>query len=289
MKVSHWIRSHRSLVGVLALVLVGGAMCASCFSTAQPRVRLSQNEAAALTVFPFDLWDEIVRAVVNDRGEVNYVALRRDPARLDRFIAAVADAGPRRRPDLFATQGARLAFAINAYNATVFRNVINRPPYTVNTAINNFFYFTKFVIDGQEINLKNYEDEHVREAFHDPRVHFALNCASVGCPWLPNEAFRPERIEEQLDREARRFCTQERNVRVDTAARKVVLSQIFEWYADDFRGYETSHGNPNGTQIHYINRWRPADAQVPTDFSIEFTPYDWTLNAQPASGQSPTS
>jgi hypothetical protein len=270
--------------GILAFAVLGPlALCSGCFSTAEPTVRLTPEQVRATREFPFGMFDQILRAHVDDQGRVNYTALRRDPSRLDLYLAHVGQVGPTTRPDLFPTDAHKLAFAINAYNATVMRNVINRPPtlQRVDESLADFFYFTEFVIDGEEINLKNYEDDRVRAVFHDPRAHFALNCASGGCPHLPAEAFMPATLNDQLDRETREFVTQTRNVEVLADQRKVRLSQIFEWYADDFLEYERAHEAPNGNQITYINRYRPADQQIPPEYTIEFIPYDWTLNRQP--------
>lgn len=90
----------------------------------------------------------------------------------------------------------------------MWRNVIDRPPLrdVLHGVRVSFFYATRFVVDGAETNLKDLEDDRVRATFHDARVHFALNCASAGCPRLPREAFTPARLESQLEREARRFC-----------------------------------------------------------------------------------
>ena len=264
------------------------ATCAACFSTSQPRVRMASSEVRALRAFPTDAWDGLLHQVVDGEGHVDYAAVRANRNTLDRYLAAVADAGPTARPDLFPDSNARLAFAINAYNATVFRNVIDREPIRkIDDELANFFYFTEFVIDGTDRSLKTYEDDVVREGFKDPRAHFALNCASASCPQLPAEAFRAERLDEQLDREARKFCNQERNVKV--VGTRLILSQIFEWFEDDFTSFETRNGNADGSVIDFINRWRAPDAQLPETLTIEHVPYDWTINAQHAPGVTPTS
>jgi hypothetical protein len=292
-------RARRALRGaatpvvraVIALVTGTGLplfACTGCFSTSQPTVRLTPDEVRGLQSFPVEIWDDLLRAVVDDEGRVDYAAVRQRRHALDAFLAAVADAGPRARPDLFPDDAAKLAFAINAYNALVFRNVVDRPPLRrIDESLANFFYFTRFVIDGEEYSLKTYEDDVVRAVFRDPRVHFALNCASRGCPRLPAEAFRGAILEAQLDREARKFCNESRNVRVQGG--KVYLSKIFEWYEDDFTSFEERNGNPNGSVIDYINRWRDATARIDESLPIEHVPYDWTINARAAPGATPSS
>lgn len=199
------------------------------------------------------------------------------------MLAFVAQVGPRARPNLYPTADARKAFFIAAYNTTVWRGVIDRPPLrTLDGVRFSFFYATRSVVDGAETNLKDLEDERLRATFRDARIHFALNCASVGCPRLPAEAFTPERVDAQLEREARRFCNEARNVTVDTANRSVRLSRIFDWYADDFVAHERSLGVAGGDRVTFINRYRTSEAQVRREFAIEFVDYDWTVNAQRA-------
>ncbi|MBI5516515.1 MAG: DUF547 domain-containing protein [Deltaproteobacteria bacterium] len=275
-----------------ALVALGGGFVAAggCKHTVAPRETLTSDEVRTATAFPFQDYDAIVHQYVDTEGRVNYQALRRNRAPLDRFLAFVAQAGPASRADLFPTENHRKAYFVAAYNATVFRNVIDRGP--INNIDDNkvsFFYGTRFVINGREINLVDLENEIIRPTFHDPRLHFALNCASGGCPRLPNEAFVPDRIEEQLEREARRFCNEERNVRPVTAERKIYLSHIFDWYAQDFVDYENAHGHQGGDRVTFINRYRDAEHQLPRDFEVEFVDYDWTINAQAAAGQPPSS
>src|SRR5207302_4724460 len=133
----------------------------------------------------------------------------------------------------FKTKNAQKAYYLDAYNICVWKNVLSRlgPKFNnVDKEKVSFFFFTKFVVDGKDINLKDLEGDVVRPTFKDGRVHMALNCASGGCPQLPPEAFTPEKLEQQLNREARKFCNEKRNVDFDPATRKLKLSHIFDWY-----------------------------------------------------------
>lgn len=280
------------VAGGVALAIGSAAVVLGSKHTVAPRVVLSRAELQGATSFPFSDYDRLLRRFVDTegRGLVDYRGLRRERLELDRVLAFVAQAGPSSRPELYPTENHRKAFFIAAYNASVWRNVIDRAPRSDIGAVRlSFFYSTRYVIDGAEINLKDLEDQRVRAAFHDARLHFALNCASAGCPRLPNEAFTPERLDAQLEREARRFCNEARNVRVDTAARRVVLSKIFEWYAQDFAETERSRGRADGDRITFINRYRAEGDQVPRGYTVEFVDYDWTINARRPAGQTPSS
>jgi hypothetical protein len=229
--------------------------------------------AAAAAPFPFAAWDRLLKQFVDDKGRVDYNAV--DKEALEKLFAAVARSSPKRNPELYPTKDAYKAFYLDAYNVLVWKNVLTRLPKIKNVDSEkvSFFYFTKFVIGGDEMNLYDLENKVVRPTFKDARVHFALNCASGGCPLLPREAFTPDKVEEQLSREARRFCNEKRNVDFDAATKRLKLSHIFDWYRDDF-------GKEPAKVIAWINHYRPADGQLPEDAKIEYVDYDWTLNDQ---------
>jgi hypothetical protein len=141
------------------------------------------------------------------------------------------------------------------------------------------------VCGGEDLSLDAIETEIVRKEFLDPRVHFALNCASRSCPWLPQEVFRPEKLDQQLDREARRFLGHPTHVRVEAAARTVWLSQIFEWYGEDFlKWLKQVRGVQQPVMLDYVKLYVPAStaAQIKPGFAVKFLKYGWELNDQQA-------
>jgi hypothetical protein len=251
-----------------AVALVAAAPCSA--GTLKPD---AAAVAAAPPSFPFEAWDKLLKKYVDGKGRVDYNAI--DKAELEKVFAAVAASSPKKNPDKYAGKNAQKAFYIDAYNVLAWKDVLSRLPKlkNVDSEKTSFFYFTKFIIGGEEINLYDLENKIVRPTFKDARVHFALNCASGGCPQLPPEAFTPAKVEEQLSREARKFCNEKRNVDFDTATKKLKLSHIFDWYKDDF-------GKAPEKVIAWINNYRAADAKLPADAKIEYVDYDWTLNDQ---------
>lgn len=259
-----------------------------------PVVELPKEKPAK---FPYEIFDEVVKTYVNDKGRVDYKGLSGNRKNLDLFVAYVGKYGPETAPDLFPTKQDKMAYYINGYNALVLTNIINRyPPAPKNdgkVAQTNFFVTTKFIVDGKEISLYALENDIVRPVFKDPRVHFALNCAARGCPQLPQEAFVPERLDEQLDRETKKFVMEDRNVYVD-AEGILRLSDIpCNFYPKDFVEYEQANGGPTGDAgnkdvqraavVSYYNRYRPEDKKLnaPSSYKgIKCIPYDWTPNDQ---------
>ena len=253
--------SLAALVGLAALAAPG------CFRTIQPAERI--DEAPAPGQFPNALLGEVLAARVDDAGLVDYKGIQEDRAGLDRYTSFVAAFSPADDPELFPSKNDKLAYYINAYNAYAITAVIDRPG--LNTVIDDkvdFFYFTRYRLGKDKLSLFTLENGVVRPEFSDPRVHFALNCQSAGCPRLPAEAFDAAGLDEQLDGLTHEFVTNPDKVRVAEDG-ALEISQIFEWYADDFAAA--------GGAVAFINLH---GGGVPADATVRFIPYDWTLTAQ---------
>jgi hypothetical protein len=245
-------------------------------------------QAGDTPAFDHQNWNEVLSRFVDEQGRVDYEALARDRAALDRYLAQIAETGPRSTPERFPTQADELAYYVNAYNALVFQGVLDGdldaetvwrgliPGY-------GFFVGRKFQLDGRSINLRKLENKIVRARFGDARVHAALNCASVACPRLPTTAFEPGRLERELNAAMAEFVSNEQNVRVDDANRTVFLSKIFDWYREDFLADEREAGNPEPTLIDYVNRFRGGAPPIPGDYTVRFLEYDKRLNRLPDS------
>jgi len=245
------------------------------------------SDGSAPEVFTHDDWDAVLSRFVNEQGQVDYAALDRDRDSLDRYLRAIEEIGPLTTPERFPTREHELAYYINAYNALIFAGVLERgeEAETVWTGLPQglgFFVLKKYRVDGQRINLRNLENKIVRAKYEDARVHAALNCASAGCPRLPAQAFRPAELDRTLNEAMAEFVTDEKNVRVDSDARTVYLSKIFDWFEDDFLADEREAGNAEPTLIDYVNRFRGDAPPVPSEYAVRFLEYDKSLNRAPA-------
>jgi Protein of unknown function, DUF547 len=256
-----------------ALLILFSALLAACAAVPRP-VATDSPDLNRFGPPPYDAWSRVLSKHVDNQGRVNFVALARDRADLDRFVSYVYDTAPNNRPNLFATPAHVLAFHINAYNALAMHKVLESGiPHTLAGFRKvGFFYFGKVQVGGEAISLYDYENVVIR-ALGEPRIHVALNCMSIGCPQLPREVFVAEKLEQQLDREAKIFFNEVRNVEVDSAERVVRLSEILKFYTEDFLASAPS-------LAAYVSRYR--STAVPEDFKVEFIPYDWTINRQPS-------
>ena len=247
------------------------ALLTGCFSTVRSTQTISQSAVAKLQSFDYTKWTKLLKEHVDQSGRVDYGNLKANRAGLDSFVALLGAVGPTTKPGLFPTREDKLAYYINAYNALTMFNVINRLPKlkSVIDDKNSFFYFTEFLLDGQKISLYNLENKLIRPTFNEPRIHFALNCASVGCPQLPAVPFLPKTLEKQLAAETTKFLHEKRNVSVENG--QIVISHIFKWYKVDF---------PPSAPAWIQSQAK--DIKLPAGAAVTYRPYDWALNAQKA-------
>jgi len=133
----------------------------------------------------------------------------------------------------------------------------------------------KMKIAGQNLTLGDIEHKILRP-LGDPRIHFALNCASIGCPKLPTEPFYPDLLEDQLDHEAKRFINDLEKVRLDRATNTLYHSELLNWYQEDF--LVVSSG-----KLGYIKRYLNKDDKdylETHEVALKKIKYDWGLNKQ---------
>lgn len=189
-----------------------------------------------------------------------------DRAALKAFLDAAA------RMDVASLDKAgQKAFYINLYNAAMLQAVFDHWPIGSVKEIGPepFSIFKKAFIaqDGRRLSLDQVEKEILLKQYFDPRIHFAVNCASESCPPLRGEPFVGSKLDAQLDAQTRAFAASDRAVRVDSESGRVALSPIFQWYADDF-----GEAGP----VAYLNRYR--EEALPADAAVDWMPYDWSLN-----------
>ena len=200
----------------------------------------------------------------------------RRTAKLDQYLAELS----RGDVDGDSPKAAKLAYWINAYNAVTLRGILREYP---TTSIRNHtaklwgynIWEDLFLVAGDKRwSLEAIEHEVLRK-LGEPRIHFAIVCASIGCPRLLNEAYTPARVDAQLTTNARDFFAQPTNFRV--AGDTVYLSSILDWFGEDF-------GDNTGAVLCRIRAWVPEDQRprLAGRLTVKYTDYDWGLNEQPA-------
>jgi hypothetical protein len=236
------------------------------------------------------LLGELLQRHVRD-GRVDYAALRRERAPLDRYVTQLAsidraavDAWPR---------GERLAFWINAYNALVLRTVVDHYPirrgslvgiaYPANSIwqISGAFKEARHRVAGRRLSLDDIEHRIIRPTFAEPRIHVALVCAARSCPVLRPEPYTATRLDIQLAEQTRRFVADRTHgLRLAPGGRGVEVSSIFKWFGADFA--PLAAGNEKRGVLAFLARHTEEPALLARlrdpAASIGYLDYDWTLN-----------
>lgn len=203
------------------------------------------------------------------QGFVDYAGIKADPA----FARFVTMLGETRAEDV-ETSRARLAFLINAYNALAVQGILNG--YTPSSWLRRYSYFRhqKYLLMGQPVSLQDIEARQLIP-LADPRIHFAIVCASISCPRLSSRAYAPEKLEEQLDIAARAFINDSTRNRFDVQRKIAFVSKIFDWHREDFvRGA----GSVQKYMAAHVSDPATAALLATEGFELRFIPWDWELN-----------
>lgn len=228
-----------------------------------PVVSISQENKLHAT------WTELLAKNVDSSGHVNYQGFFDEKVKFHSYLCALEHEAP--QEDW--TENEKLAYWINAYNAFTIELIIDNYPlesikelggklFKINTA-----WDIKFIkIEGRKYDLNNIEHGIIRKDFDEPRIHFAVNCASVSCPKLRNEAYVGSRLDEQLDDQVRSFINDSTRNVIGTETAK--LSKLFRWFKGDFTKEMTLN--------EFINQY--ADIKLTDDTEIDYFDYNWNLN-----------
>ena len=217
------------------------------------------------------LWSALLKKHVNSKGNVNYKGFIKDSAALNHYLKLLSDSPP----DSSVTKNEKFAYWINAYNAFTIKLITENYPLKSikdlgSTATKNSPWDKKFfTIGGKEMTLNNIEHDILRKQFNDPRLHFAINCASYSCPKLLNSAFEGNTLNKQLSARAVDFLNDTtKNIITPSSAK---LSSILLWYGNDFIKTGVS-------KIEYINKY--SNIKMLLTAKIDYLKYDWNLNDQ---------
>jgi hypothetical protein len=213
---------------------------------------------------------------VDDNGLVAYAAWKqKDEATLEAYLAGIGTVDPDRLSDA----PERLAFWINVYNALTIKGILHfYPTKSIRDHVSvlgyNIWKDFRITIDSRSYSLDDIEHRILRK-MDEPRIHFAIVCASIGCPRLLNEAYTGNRLEEQLVRNTRAFFADPNKFRIDRTKRTVWMSTILDWYREDF-------GKNQQDRLMfikpYISNDKDRDFLDERELKVKYFDYDWNLN-----------
>ncbi|TGL61943.1 DUF547 domain-containing protein [Leptospira ognonensis] len=212
-------------------------------------------------------------------GLVNYKGFQSDESNLNQYLDSLSNVSETEYAAF--SQPEKIAFLINAYNAFTIRLILDHYPLKSITDIGSPFSKLNLVrgtpwkkeffsLLGKKRTLDWIEHEKLRKDFSEPRIHFAIVCASIGCPALSSDAYAAPIIEKQLQAAKRIFLTNKNKNSYDAEKNVLYLSQIFNWFKDDF----TKKGN----LIEFLQD--SFSVKIKPDAVIEYNEYSWMLNEQ---------
>ena len=234
---------------------------------------------ASAATFDYSVYRTLLEKNVIESGQstkVKYAALKKDPSKLIEFnksVSAISLSEFKGWP-----KNEQIAFLINAYNSFTLQIVVQHYPVSSIKKIGGIFgnpwkkKFFQFL--GVESSLDRIEHEILRKDYKEPRIHFAVNCASIGCPPLQKLPFEAIRLDEQLEIAARNFVNSSNFNQYDPTTNTLNLSSIFKWYGSDF-------GEEKDLRKFFADRsdlGQPSKDAILKSAKISYLDYDWNLN-----------
>jgi len=268
---------------VLAVFVTGLLSCSTGLAGGAGKLGISVPAGQQVSIDQINHapWDALLRKYCDPQGFVNYQGWQRskqDQQSLDSYLSQLS----RANPSLRATPAAKLAFWINAYNAVTIKGILREYPttsirnHTAKVFGYNIWDDLLLQVGSRTYSLNQMEHEVLRK-MGDPRVHFAIVCASIGCPPLLNQAYTAANIENQLTFNAKRFFADQGKFRYRADQRRIEISPILKWFAEDF-------GANQAVQLRTIAPYLPDQASQQLAASgqatVSYLSYNWDLNDQ---------
>jgi hypothetical protein len=206
-------------------------------------------------------WDQQLKEFVSENGKVNYKDWKSSIYDVDSYLEALKNHPPQE----FWPKKDVMAYWINAYNALTVQLILQNYPLKSIKDLKDPWGRKVIEIEGKSYSLGEIEHEVLRK-MNEPRIHFAINCASVSCPRLLNEAFSSLKLEQQLYRLTCDFLSDKFKNQLNS--KKTILSKIFQWYVKDFGSFDD--------RINFFKKY--GDETISNKTSFRYLPYDWNLN-----------
>ena len=238
------------------------------YEVASPLQQIDQTHAA---------FTKVLKAHLKD-NKVDYAGLKKNSGELTAYLDTLA-AVPESAFNKW-DRDQQMAFLINLYNAATLKLIVDHYPLKSIKDIGNILKgpWKQEVVRlfGKQETLDHVENDLLRAKYKDPRIHFAVNCASIGCPALRAEAFQAGKLDSQLEEQARKFLRDSSKNRLDAKNKVLYLSPIFDWFEGDFT-------TKSGTVEKFIAPFVSAEDRKVIEkggLSIKYTDYSWNLNTQ---------
>nr|WP_299170409.1 DUF547 domain-containing protein [uncultured Allomuricauda sp.] len=236
----------------------------TAFETAPAEVKPEATQKKVIvedTPLNDEIWGHLLKKHVDDKGNVNYIGFKGDINELEVYLSHMAQNPPKS----VWSKNEKLAYYINLYNAATVKLIVDHYPVKSIKDIPNRWK-KKWIKVGDGITSLNDIEHEVLRQMNEPRIHFAINCASYSCPKLLNIPFTPQSMERLLSKTAVDFVNDKSRNRFENGSAQ--LSRIFKWYKGDF--------TEDTTLLEYINQY--LENPVDKNAKVVYLDYDWSLN-----------
>lgn len=206
-------------------------------------------------------WNALVQKHVSSKGNVDYKGFKKDAAALQSYLNVLA----KNLPEKSWSKNAILAYWINTYNAYTVKLILDNYPVKSIKKIDSPWDAAFFTLGSKKYSLGEIEHKILRK-MNEPRIHFAINCASFSCPNLANEAYTENELEKQLETAAKSFVNDKTKNTI--APDKIEISSIFDWFSGDFK--------TKGTLIDFLNKY--SSIKINKSAKVKYKEYNWNLN-----------
>ena len=221
-----------------------------------------------------DSFDHILSSYVDSSGKVDYKGILENPFSFNEYFKFIEEISPVNYPDYFKTIDDKKAYWINVYNALILKIMIDSPGKDIleisggPSIFGASIFLKKFKVGDQMIS-PNYIEHKILRKMNDPRIHFAINCASKSCPPLGNRILKGENLDQQLEKKAINFINNKNHVHINHDNQIIYLNKIFKWFKKDF-------GNVKSYIVNYLDD--DIDYQKIENYKIKYYNYDWSSN-----------
>ncbi|MEO8934244.1 MAG: DUF547 domain-containing protein [Xanthomarina sp.] len=209
----------------------------------------------------YHAWNDLLEKHVNRFGEINYQAIKTDPP----LLQASLNEFSKNEPKTSWSKDETLAYWINAYNAFTIKLIIDNYPIKSIKDIKKP-WDQKFILIGKQLVSLNEIEHNILRKMNEPRIHFAIVCASKSCPKLLNEAYLPSKLDLQLTVATEEFLADE--TKNSISSNQIKISKVFKWFSEDF--------TQNGSVIDFLNQY--TTVEISPKAKKSYMNYDWGLN-----------
>lgn len=262
-----YINSMKTYIKILGLTLIMSFALSSCISSKGIGYKKKKEKEYAVKVknkVDHSAWDKLLKKHVKISGLVDYNGFKANQDKLNNYVIFLSENKPKDNW-VFEEQ---LAYFINVYNANTIKFIVdNYPIKSIKDIDATISPFLKKIIKigDKELSLADLE-KGILQKMNEPRIHFAINCASFSCPKLLQDAYTAENVDELMTKAAKEFINSEKNDILENSAK---ISEIFKWYKKDFLKQSESI-------IDYINQY--SDTKINAGVELGYKNYDWSLN-----------